>query len=202
MQRPFTLANRLLMVSGRIDAPSLPPRPALTIATAGLQDWRGVTLPYLNALVSAFGYRPIDSLAAIAPGPGEVLLDEELMEHIGLAGQRLGRGESKRTPAPPNTCPICYCDSFLIEGLRAACPICSQEANIVPTEDGMQLEFDKTTGTGHRWTPEGLRKHMVDWVMATGPRYMANRSEIKARRLPYRRMDAGWLCPPGVDEEQ
>jgi len=193
--------DRLLMVTGRLDGEPLTPRPALTIATAGLQDWRGVTLPYLNALVSAFGYRSIDSLAAIAPGPGEVLLDEGLMERVGSAGGRLGRGELERTPAPPNTCPTCHCDSFLIDGSRAICPICSLEASIVPTEDGMQLQFDESSGKDHRWTPEGLRKHMVDWVMATGPRYMARRSEIKARRKPYRQMEADWLCPPSLKRE-
>ena len=62
---------------------ALPPlRPAITVATAGLEGWRGVTLPYLNALVAAFGYQPIDSLTAVAPGPGEVLLDDELLERV------------------------------------------------------------------------------------------------------------------------
>ena len=37
---------------------------------------------------------------------------------------------------------------------------------------------------------------MNQWVRATGPRFMAQRSEIKARRRPYRAKDLEWICPP------
>jgi hypothetical protein len=189
--------DRLLMVAGRVDDSLPPPRPAITMATAGLQDWRGVALPYLNALVAAFGYRPIESLTAIAPGPGEVLLDEALMAQVLAAGRRLGRGELEPAPVPPNTCPVCHCDSFLLDGDRAICPICSREATIERDAGGVRLRFAPMAGTNHRWTPEGLRKHMVEWVIATGPRFLAHRSAIRERREPYRQIELDWLCPPG-----
>jgi hypothetical protein len=188
--------DRLLMVTSHVDKALPPIRPAITIAAAGLDDWRGVTLPYLNALVAAFGFRPIESLKAIAPGPGEVLLDDALMDRVLVAGQRLGRGELEPAPAPPNVCPVCYCDSFLLDNGRATCPICGREATIENIGDNVHLRFDPLTGHAHRWTPEGLRKHMVEWVMATGPRFMARRSEIKTLRQPFRQMDVKWLCPP------
>lgn len=188
--------DRLLMVTGRVDEDLPPPRPAVTIATAGLEGWRGMTLPYLNAMVAAFGYRTIESLNAIAPGPGEVLLDDELMARALAAGRRVGRGELEPSPAPPNVCPTCRCDSFNLRGNRAICPICGREAQVVPSGDTVALRFDRISGTNHRWTPAGLRRHMHEWVMATGPRFMDLRSEIKARRRPYRKADIGWLCPP------
>lgn len=188
--------DRLLMVIGRVEADLLAPRPAVTIATAGLEDWRGVTLPYVNAMVAAFGYRTIESLNAIAPGPGEVLLDDELMARALTAGRRVGRGELAPSPAPPNVCPTCWCDSFTLKGNRAICPICGREALVAPSGDTIALRFDPVSGTKHRWTPDALRRHMTEWVMATGPRFMDLRSEIKARRRPYRKVDIGWLCPP------
>ena len=188
--------DRLLMVTSQVDKTLPPTRPAITLATAGLEDWRGVTLPYLNALVAAFGYRPIASLTAIAPGPGEVLLDDALMDRVRAAGERLGRGELEPQPAPPNTCPVCYNDSFLLQDGRATCPICGQQATIQNDGENLNLCFEPTGGADHRWTPEGLRRHMVEWVMATGPRFMARRSEIKTLRRPYRQMDVEWLCPP------
>ena len=190
--------DRLLMVIGRIEADLPAPRPAVTIATAGLEDWRGVTLPYLNALVAAFGYRRIESLNAIAPGPGEVLLDDDLVARALAAGRLVGRGELVPSPAPPNVCPTCQCDSFTLRGNRAICPICGREAQVAPSGGNIVLRFDPVSDTNHRWTPSGLRKHMHEWVMATGPRFMALRSEIKARRRPYRKVDIGWLCPPPV----
>ena len=188
--------DRLLMVTSRVDKALPPTRPALTIATAGLEDWRGVTLPYLNALVAAFGYRPIASMTAVAPGPGEVLLDDALMDRVFVAGRRLGRGELEPEPAPPNVCPVCSCDSFLLSAGRAVCPICGREASVESEGENLVLHFDPVSGDDHRWTPEGLRKHMVEWVMATGPRFMAHRSEIKALRQPYRQTDVDWVCPP------
>jgi multimeric flavodoxin WrbA len=191
--------DRLLMVAGRAEEPFPPPRPAVTIATAGLKGWRGVALPYLNALAAAFGYRPIESLVAVAPGPGEVLLDEELMSRVLAAGHRLGRGELEAVPPPSNVCPICYCDSFVLEGERATCPICAHVATVERVGEGLELRFGPAGNADHRWTPEGLRKHMVEWVMATGPRFMALRREIKSRRKPYRQLEVAWLCPPSVE---
>jgi multimeric flavodoxin WrbA len=191
--------DRLLMVTGRVKEALPPPRPAATLVTAGLEAWRGVTLPYLNALVAAFGYQPIESLTAIAPGPGEVLLDDEVMALALAAGHRLGRGELEPAPAPPNICPTCRCDSFVLVGERATCPICGMGATVQRDGDVWKLVFDAATGLDHRWTPEGLRKHMVEWVMATGPRFMAHRREIKVRRRPYRQMEVDWLYPPSAE---
>lgn len=190
------ILDRLLMVVGRIDRPLPTRRPAVTVASAGLEGWRGVTLPYLNALVAAFGYQPIDGLVAIAPGPGEVLLDEQLMARALFAGKRLGRGELEPEAAPPNVCPVCRSDAFVLQGARAVCPICGCQATIQQTPEGVRLEFQPAPEGGQRWTPEGLRTHIVDWVMATGPRFQARRAEIKARREPFREAELPWLRPP------
>jgi NAD(P)H-dependent FMN reductase len=190
--------DRLLMVAGRVEEALPPPRPAVTIVTAGLDDWHGVTLPFLNALVAAFGFRPIESLTAIAPGPGEVLLDEPLMVRMLAAGQRLGRGELEPASAPPNVCPICHNDAFTLQGNRAICPICSHQATVEQEGDGVRLRFDPAAGADQRWTPEGLRKHMIEWVQTTGPRFLAHYPQIKDRRAPYRQMDVTWLCPPST----
>jgi NAD(P)H-dependent FMN reductase len=188
--------DRLLMVTSGIEENPPPLRPAVTIITAGLKNWRGVSLPYLNALVAAFGFRPIESLTAVAPGPGEVLLDDHLMDQALAAGQRLGKGELNPAAAPPGVCPVCRCDSFILEGDRAICPICARQATIQMEDGAIRLHFDGDGASDHRWTPERLQEHMDEWVRTTGPRFLAQRSEIKARRRPYRAMDVGWLCPP------
>ena len=188
--------DRLLMVTSHAQDTPPPIRPAVTVITAGLEDWRGVSLPYLNALVTAFGFQPIESLTAVAPGPGEVLLDDELMAQALAAGQRLGRGELEPAPAPPEVCPVCRCDSFILKGDRAICPVCAREAVVKMEDRAIRLQFDPAGATDHRWTPERLYEHMNQWVRATGPRFMARRGEIKTRRRPYRAADLEWLCPP------
>jgi NAD(P)H-dependent FMN reductase len=191
--------DRLLMVMGQVSAPLPAPRPALTIATAGLESWQGIALPFLNALAGAFGYRPVDSLVALAPGPGEVLLDDELLARVRDAGRRLGRGELEQAAGPPNVCPICHSDCFRLEGGRAVCPICGREAAVEWQDGQLRLCFEPVAGSGQRWTPEGLRTHTVEWVQSTGPRYLACRDEIKARRARFRDMALDWLSPRGAE---
>jgi hypothetical protein len=191
--------DRLLMYTGRVEQDLPPARPAVTIATAGLEDWRGVTLPYLNAFVAAFGYRSIESVTAVAPGPGEITLDGGVMEAVLDAGRRLGRGELEPSLPPANVCPMCRCDSFRLQDGRAVCPICGQEATVQLEGECLHLEFSSVSRADHRWTPEGMRRH----IMATGPRFMERRSEIKARRRPLRHMPVEWLCPQyGTDQSE
>ncbi len=187
--------DRLLMVTGSTQNSLPPPRPAVTVITAGLAGWRGVSLPYLNALVAAFGYRAIESLTAVGPGPGEVLLDDELMAQALAAGKRLGREELDPAPAPSGVCPVCRCDSFILQEGRAICPICAREAAIEQENGAIRLHFDASDADDHRWTPDRLQAHMEHWVRSTGPRFLTLRSEIRERRRPYRATEMDWLCP-------
>ena len=187
--------DRLLMVMGQVSTPLPTPRPAITIATAGLESWQGVALPFLNALAGAFGYRPVDSLVAVAPGPGEVLLDGELLSRVWEAGCRVGRGELEPGPTLPNVCPICHSDCFRLSGARAVCPICGREATVDWKDGTVQLRFEPVSGSGQRWTPEGLRTHTIEWVQSTGPRYAARRDQIKERRAAFQEMELEWACP-------
>lgn len=190
--------DRLLMVTGRTQHEPIPPRPSVTLVTAGLESWRGIALPYLNALAAALGFQTIDSLTAIAPGPGEVLLNEALMDKALILGNQLGRGDMTPAPVPAKICPVCRCDSFVLSGRSAVCPVCGSEATIELAEDGLRLAFVSPSESTPRWTPDGLRAHMVDWVMATGPRFLAHRQEVKARRAKYREMEVEWLHPPSA----
>jgi NAD(P)H-dependent FMN reductase len=192
--------DRLLMVTGRVDEPLPLPRPAVTIATAGLDGWRGVALAFLNALAAGFGYRPVESLVAIAPGPGEVLLDDALMARMLEAGRRLTRGDLVAPEVGPGVCPVCHCEAFILQGRRAVCPICGREAAVQVGEGGVGLHFGPVAEGHQRWTPEGLREHMIGWVQATGPRYMARRAEIKERRAAFRQTAVSWICPPAKGE--
>jgi NAD(P)H-dependent FMN reductase len=187
--------DRLLMVTGRVDEPLPAPRPAVTIITAGLEGWRGVALPFLNALAASLGFQPIQSLAAIAPGPGEILLDRELVARVYAAGQQVGQGNLTPASGSGGACPVCGCDAFVLKGRSAICPICAREASVEMGEDGVRLRFEPVVAEHPRWTPEGLRHHMVDWVQATGPRYLERREEIRALRAPYRQMEIPWLRP-------
>lgn len=192
--------DRLLVLAGLYDKALPLSRPAVTIATAGLEKWRGLVLPYLNILAGAAGFQPIDSMLAVAPGPGEVLLDDGLMQRAWAAGRRLGRGEMEAEPAPPNVCPTCRCDAFVLapEG-GAICPICGRHADIDPSGGRLSLRFEPEEESKVRWNAEAWQRHIDDWVVGTAQRFLANREEIRVRRTPYRAMQLEWLVPPTPD---
>jgi multimeric flavodoxin WrbA len=188
--------DRLLVLAGHYQEGLPLPRPAVTVATAGLEGWRGVVLPYLNALAGATGYRPIECMLAVAPGPGEALLDDDLMQRAWAAGRRLGRGEMQPAPAPPNVCPDCRCDAFVLAGEYATCPICGRQADVEVAEGRPSLHFRPQEEGKERWSLEAWQRHIEDWVVATSPRFLAHRQEIRVRRAPYRAMHLEWLVPP------
>ena len=151
----------------------------------------------------ATGYRPIESLLAVAPGPGEVLLDDDLMQQAWEAGRRLGRGEMEASQPPPNVCPTCRCDAFVLsaEG-GAACPICGRQAGVALAECKLSLHFKPEQRSQERWSPEAWQRHIDGWVVATGPRFLARRPEIRARRGSYRAVSLEWLLPPARGESE
>jgi hypothetical protein len=182
--------DRLLMLTPYLEA-RVAPRPAATVAVSGLRDWVGVTIPFLNALALSFGYRPIESLHAVAPGPGEVLLDPDLLDRVRAAGVRVGQGKLEPNPVPPNVCPTCRCDAFILRGGDAVCPICGQMGQL---EDG-HLAFDQGGAGRHRWEPDALREHIHGWVIPTGGRFLGRRQEIKARRARFQDQPVEWIAP-------
>jgi len=166
------------------------------IAVCGVQEWRGMTLPYLVSLVQGLGFPPLDGFHAYAPGPGEVLLDEALMARVHHLGRRLALGQAEsRPPEEENVCPTCRGDAFVLRGDVAICPICGQEAWVAVQDGHVHLAFAENEGG--RWTEEGLVAFLNDWVIPSAGRFLAHRQEIKARRQRLEAMEMPWLRPGG-----
>jgi len=162
------------------------------IAVCGVQEWRGMTLPYLVSLVQGLGFPPLDGFYAYAPGPGEVLLDEALMARVHHLGRRLALGQAEsRPPEEENVCPTCRSDAFVLRGDVAICPICGQEAWVAMQDGHVHLAFAENEGG--RWTEEGLVAFLNDWVIPSAGRFLAHRQEIKARRQRLEAVEMPWL---------
>jgi multimeric flavodoxin WrbA len=196
--------DRLLMRASTLTANSQPPtgsEPAggsrkvgAAIAVCGVQEWRGVTLPYLVSLVQGLGFPPLDGFYAYAPGPGEVLLDEALMARVHHLGHRLAQGQAEsRPPDEENVCPTCRSDAFVLRGDVAVCPICGQEAWVAVQDGHVHLAFAENEGG--RWSEEGLAEFLNDWVVPSAGRFLAHRQEVKARRQRLEAMEVPWLRP-------
>jgi len=191
------ILDRLLMMTPYYlsDAPRQATRPGATIGVMGRLDWRGVTRPFLNAVVLGLGFHLAGSLLAVAPGPGEALLNDELLAQVHALGRRLGGAPLDEQNPPPlaNTCPVCYSDFFVFAGDHVICPVCGTEARVSQGDAGWQLTF--TASETHRWTLTGLHAHVEDWIRPTAPRFLGHREEIRRRRERYKDMTERWIEP-------
>jgi len=185
------LLDRLLMLTPRFGEKQT--RTGAAIAVSGRRDWRGVTQPFLNALVMGLGFRLADSFYVHQPGPGEVSLDDEMMVRIHELGQRVARGERGKPPEG-NICPFCYGDFFVLEGGKATCPLCGLEAAIELVDGQVRLSFDPEVEPWP-WSYAWQKEHVEEWIRPTVPRFLAHREEIKARRERYRKMGEIWVRP-------
>lgn len=173
--------DRMLMMVPYLDELAQQPKPGLALSVSGLSPWRGVALPFLVTFLQGFGFTQINSLACYTPGPGEVLLDDALMERVYDLGRQLVQGPTTSPPAV-NVCPVCHSDFFTLSADRATCPMCGLQARIEATADGIRLAFDDSTGYEGHWTPRGMRQFVEEWIIPSGQRFLAHRHEIKARR--------------------
>lgn len=185
------LLDRLLMLTPCFGEE--PTRAGAAIAVSGRRDWRGVTQPFLNALVMGLGFRLVDSLYVHRPGPGEVLLDDGVIARIHELGRRVAHGEGGKPPEG-NICPCCYGDFFVLEGRKAICPLCGLEADI-EVDSQVRLSFDLEVEP-FPWSYAWQKEHVEGWIRPTAPRFLAHREEIKARRKRYREMGEVWIEVP------
>ncbi len=185
--------DRLLMWSSAAEWADTRTKPAITLTAGGLEPWRGVATAFYNILATSLGGRLMGWAAAYATGPGEVLLQPDAL----AAARDLGRRLVSQEPAkpPPSACPTCGADYFYIQGERILCPICGQEGRLIADAHGPRVRFDDGPPS-ERWTPSGFHRHVQEWVIPSGARFMAHRGEIKALRARYDGLGETWLCPP------
>jgi len=186
------LLDRMLIWTSRREWVDKPPKPAVTMTVGGLAPWRGAAVPFNNALALSLGGRLQGWMSCYAPGPGEVMLQPDALEQARALGRHLFA--DKPLPPPPGTCPTCGSDFFRIEGTQAVCPICGQTGTLLSGEGGVAIRFDPPDPEG-RWTRVGLHNHVEEWIIPSGARFMAHRSEVKARRARYDALPVEWVRP-------
>ncbi len=190
-----SLFDRLLVLSSRWEelGDEPPRKPGGTICISGLRGWRGVTRPFLNAFLYCLGFVPVGSLAFFAPGPGELLLDDDAMRDVRELGRRVALGELAPARYGENACPVCGADFFYIGDGGAECPVCGSVARV--TEEDGRLRLDFAEGSSKRWTYQGLREHVNHWIKQTGVRFLEHRHQIKERRKRLEETSIRWIRP-------
>lgn len=155
------------------------PRPTGTIIVAGLPGWDQLVRPMTNQLGMLLGGRLVGSMMAYAPGPGETLLNGDLVRQARELGVAVL--EDHPLPPPEGACPVCHFPSTA----PGPCPFCA---------------FDPLTPDApHRFSPAGLAMHLAEWMLPTRERYLAHRAEVKAAKASLPAFELGRLRPGGLD---
>lgn len=184
--------DRMLIWTSRREWAETPAKPAVTMTVGGLAPWRGAALPFNNALALSLGGQLQGWADCYAPGPGEVMLQPDVLEQARALGRQLF--VEKPLPPPPGACPTCGSDFFRMEGAQAVCPICGQTGTLISDEGEICIRFAPPDPQG-RWTRAGLYKHVQEWVIPSGARFVARRSEVKAQRARFDAQPVEWVRP-------
>lgn len=172
-----TLIDRSVAEFARLGERRL--RPAGTIVVAGLPGWDHLVRPMVNQLGMLLGGRLVGSLMAYAPGPGETLLDGDLVRQARELGVAVL--EDRPLPPPERACPVCH---FPLAA-PGPCPFCA---------------FDPSAPDApHRFSPDGLAIHLAEWMLPTRERYLTHRAEVKAAKASLPAFELGRLRPERPD---
>jgi len=166
-------------------------KPAALIVTAGLRGWEGFAVPMASLFLLIQGFRIIDRLVAYATGPGEILMDEEVIGRAREMGAKIIRalkGEKILPKTEENECPICGSRALEIRGDVARCPICDLTGKIEISNGRIRIKFPEDPYEHSKWTEEEWREHF-EWLKWTVQEYFRKRSQIEQLRAKYASFD-------------
>lgn len=158
---------------------------AATVAVGGLPNWDPFSVPLLNAFVLVLQYDLAGWLTAYAPGPGQVLMDEDVVHRANLLGRALANASVEYvSDESGRRCTICGGEGFRYlsghgrNGIEVQCPVCLAKGVI----SNGKVKMD---GAHHRFKEEALTEHFFGWIMRTGEMYFKHRDEIDKRKQRY-----------------
>ncbi len=156
--------------------------PAVSIGIAALPDWHQFQLPLMNIGLLGLGRIVVDSFILYGAGPGEVLIHPGI-ERVQKAVKNLIQSEPEPLKSQISKhCPVDFCTLFeRIDDNHYRCPVCLSPAQ--PHKDGFY--FDAVDLNSHRWTRENIKKHFIDWILQTKPRFFSNLKKIIEKKREF-----------------
>lgn len=182
--------DRVLMLARRIG--EWGQKKGSTIGVAGHPEWDQLMATCMNYFMFAINTDLVDSMMAYGPGPGQVLLDEEVVQNANRVGRNVVRAlsgnlsDDERIPQKEDACPICYSDLLKVIGAKVECPVCRVQGEIQAGNGKLRVRWDDDAPSKHRWTPENRAHHMSEWVLATEEMYRARKKEVAELRARYK----------------
>ncbi|MHB8926285.1 MAG: flavodoxin family protein [Bacillota bacterium] len=161
-------------------------KPAGVIVTAGLPHWDQLAVPLVSEFALILGGRLVGSLTAYAPGPAQSLVDPENAAAAHRLGRAVATGEV--LPPPAGACPVCHGRVFTpVEQGEVECPLCLVRGRLEDSPAGgpPQVVFPPEATVDHRWTPERMVKHFIEWIVPTREMFTKDFKTIREARRKY-----------------
>ncbi len=160
-------------------------RPAVAIIPYGVADWEGLTAAQISIFLLALGYRIVDRIIARCQGPGEIVLNEEVMKRCAEDGKRLVLGLTDYA-GEQGICPVCQNSLLEVKGLKVRCPICNIYGHIIIENGKLSVKFEDPHN--HRWTPENMERHFEEGMYPSVERYLKLKDKIKKSLAKYKNL--------------
>ncbi|MFZ7104568.1 MAG: flavodoxin family protein [Peptococcaceae bacterium] len=176
-----TLIDRCMMITPYLDTLAPRKRYAVCLSIAGNPAWNPLGLVQVNQLALGYGYKIIAGREIYAAAPGEVILQEAVLEEVKALGQRLAdslQGKSCPFPVSPVKCPFCNNQVFKIKAdNKVQCVTCGTEGELDSDGDHCKIKF---AAPDHSFFLLSRRKeHVEGWMTDSRVKFLKNRAEIQ-----------------------
>jgi len=155
---------------------ALAAKPAVAVATAGMEDGEGFALMGVENFVRASGMVLMGRAVVKAALPGEALLSEEGRAAAARLAAALFAPGAPRPPGP--ACTECGGTYFEFRGGdRVYCLMCGGTGTVSSDGTGVRIE---TRPPRHTWRGSAAMKAHGEWLIGMKEKYRRDRESLKA----------------------
>ena len=174
-----------------------PPKPAIGVGIAGIQEKEGQTLLDIQSFLKMTISDVKDCRIVYGALPGEVFMDESNRNTAReLAAALFGEAPESSVPR----CPVCGGDTFrFLGGDAIRCMLCSNRGEIRTDSGRTEIEIEK--GEHELFLTKQTALDHRDWLMGMKHRFFEIKSELKNIGREYRN-GADWVKPARKGGEQ
>lgn len=157
-------------------------KPAVAVATAGIENGEGFALLGVENLVRAMGMRLKGRAVVHAALPGEAFLSEKGPRIAGRLAGALFAPESEKPSGPG--CAHCGGTYFEFRGANGIyCLSCGGLGTVSAAADGVRVDVDPPA---HPWMGSEARKAHGEWLVGMKQKFLRERDRLKAVGARYK----------------
>jgi len=165
----------------------------IAVGGAPNAEWVSLGLPLMHTFTFPMQIEVVDQMQVLAsPLPGQVVLNEKVMERARKLGQHVAQAMGKSTEQiewmgdEPGTCPLCHSNVMLLgKTTTVECAICGIKGELRLENGKVTVDFPKEAQAIGRLTLEGKKRHFVE-VLETVHESIKRMGEVAQKLEKYK----------------